>query len=63
MRVQEVGIQGSCQVYYAPSLTEPATAEGGSWVPGYSTGNSNNVVCLSYPQRPRVRASKKECTC
>ncbi|CAE7211752.1 unnamed protein product [Symbiodinium natans] len=32
------------EVYYAPSLTEPATAEGGSWVPGYSTGNSNNVV-------------------
>ena len=34
------------QVYYAPSLTEPATAEGGSWVPQYSTGNSNNVVSL-----------------
>ncbi|CAE7313084.1 unnamed protein product [Symbiodinium sp. CCMP2592] len=32
------------EVYYAPSLTEPATAEGGSWVPQYSTGNSNNVV-------------------
>ncbi|CAE7937132.1 unnamed protein product [Symbiodinium necroappetens] len=32
------------EVYYAPSLSDPATAEGGSWVPEYSTGNSNNVV-------------------
>ena len=34
------------EVYYAPSLSDPATAEGGSWVPEYSTGNSNNVVLL-----------------
>mmetsp|Transcript_53410 Transcript_53410/g.124350 ORF Transcript_53410/g.124350 Transcript_53410/m.124350 type:complete len:756 (-) Transcript_53410:196-2463(-) len=32
------------EVYYSASLTEPATAEGGSWVPSYSTGNTDSLV-------------------